>query len=405
MKTASFLSRRKTRCPGGVFFLAAALLFFAFPATGRAAAWTLTGSMATSRMSPTVTLLPDGKVLVAGGSDASASLRTCELYDPATGTWSLTNPMGTARTGHTATLLQNGKVLVAGGMDDSNNFLTTCELYDYQTGTWSSTGDMHQTHMMQAAVLLPNDEGNGKVLLAGGINFTGTCMAGCELYDPVAGTWTVTGTMFSARAYAAAVLLQNGKALIAGGVTDLSGGISDSVELYDNGSWTSVGHMSANRMMPTATLLSGGKVLLAGGLTSSLSSVQNSATASCDLYDPSTGSVGALAATGAMGTARGAHTATTLANGKVLVAGGVSDMKGSTASYSSAELYDPSKGTWGTTGSLHDARCMHGAVLLPVGKVLAVAGTAGQKNYLSSAELFSDTTPVVTPAISLLLQD
>ena len=76
--------------------------------------WVPTGSLVTARSRHTATLLPNGKVLVAGGNNGSA-LSSAELYDPATGTWTATGSLGTARERPTATLLPNGKVLVAGG--------------------------------------------------------------------------------------------------------------------------------------------------------------------------------------------------------------------------------------------------------------------------------------------------
>ncbi len=76
-----------------------------------------TGSLATARADHTATLLPNGKVLVAGGS--SCVLASAELYDPASGTWTATGSLATARDLHTATLLPNGKVLVAGGFDST----------------------------------------------------------------------------------------------------------------------------------------------------------------------------------------------------------------------------------------------------------------------------------------------
>ena len=82
------------------------------PASGT---WTATGSLTTARWVHTATLLPNGKVLVAGGLTAAFS-RSAELYDPASGTWSATGSLNTARYLHTATLLPNGKVLVAGGL-------------------------------------------------------------------------------------------------------------------------------------------------------------------------------------------------------------------------------------------------------------------------------------------------
>ena len=81
------------------------------PASGT---WTATGSLNTGRDVHTATLLPNGKVLVAGGDDSS-SLSSAELYDPASGSWSATGSLNTGRDSHTATLLPNGKVLVAGG--------------------------------------------------------------------------------------------------------------------------------------------------------------------------------------------------------------------------------------------------------------------------------------------------
>src|SRR5213594_4181884 len=77
--------------------------------------WTATGSLGTARYGHTATLLPNGKVLVAGGVGPSGDLASAELYDPASGTWTATGSLNDARDFHTATLVPNGKVLVAGG--------------------------------------------------------------------------------------------------------------------------------------------------------------------------------------------------------------------------------------------------------------------------------------------------
>src|SRR6266542_2727121 len=90
--------------------------------------WVTTGSLGTARAHHTATLLPSGKVLVAGGYNR-IWLNSAELYDPATGNWSNTGSLGTARDHHTATLLPSGKVLVAAGYNDSG-FLSSAELYD-----------------------------------------------------------------------------------------------------------------------------------------------------------------------------------------------------------------------------------------------------------------------------------
>ena len=90
----------------------------------------------------TATLLPNGKVLVAGGYRLQRlDLASAELYDPASGTWTATGSLATARAGHTATLLPNGKVLVAGGYGNSG-YLASAELYDPASGTWTATGSL-----------------------------------------------------------------------------------------------------------------------------------------------------------------------------------------------------------------------------------------------------------------------
>src|SRR5438309_1437239 len=96
-----------------------------------------TGSLTTARLQYTATLLPSGKVLVAGGFNGSY-LSSAELYDPATVSWGSTGSLTTARLLHTATLLPSGKVLVAGGFNGS--YLSSAEFYDPATGSWSSTG-------------------------------------------------------------------------------------------------------------------------------------------------------------------------------------------------------------------------------------------------------------------------
>ena len=332
--------------------------------SGDSPGFSYTGSLATARYAHTATLLPNGKVLVAGGN---SSILTAELYDPATGTWS---PTGSATTGSsTATLLQNGQVLVVGAGTAS------AQLYDPMTGSWSTTGSLKTTRLHHTATLLPN----GKVLVAGGYNTSGTDIAAAELYDPATGTWSTTGKLATARDNHTATLLPNGKVLVAAGYIFTAGNfpkrLLDSAELYNpaTGTWSATGALNTARDNHSATLLPEGTVLVAGGAGMNL-------LPDAELYDPATGEWNT---TGSLAIARASHSATLLPDGKVLAVGGLSP--GPDGYASTAELYDPTTGSWSAAGDLRTARTLHTATLLGNGKVL-VAG--GFRNVaLASAEL------------------
>jgi hypothetical protein len=271
-------------------------------------------------------------------------------------------PMLEPRSGQTATLLPDGKVLIAGGMRRNQDFYKSAELYDPATNKFQPTGEMNQRRVGQIAVLLRS----GKVLIAGGwIGQGGTDSA--ELYDPATGKFTMIAKMTIARGRPSATLLADGDVLIAGGEVRDNEPVS-SAEIFHvkTLSFQGTGSMHRTRIAHTATVLKDGRVLIAGGYA-------DSPISSAELYDPKRGT---FAETGSLGAARCKHTAGLLPDGRVLIAGG-SDSRGWNGNLSSAEIYDPQTGTFAAASPMNDSRFKlpDEAVQLPSGKLLIAGGS------------------------------
>ena len=161
--------------------------------------WQATGPLVEKRQGIwSLVVLKNGKVLLAGEHD---TLIGAELYDPETGKWSATGKLLTGRGGHTTTLLPNGKVLIAGGIDysaDGTPIFGSAELYDPDKATWGAASSMASSRFKHAAVRLVS----GEVLVAGGTSTEPSndrALASAEIYNPVAGTWRTVGSMATGR--------------------------------------------------------------------------------------------------------------------------------------------------------------------------------------------------------------
>jgi large repetitive protein len=313
------------------------------------------GGMETARVGHTATLLTDGTVLITGGNDATGAFATAEIFDPATEMFTPTiGHMETARVGHTATLLNDGsgRVLVAGGgispevlfgpVGDPGT--ASAELFDPTSGQFTPAGNnMSASRIYHTATLLPT----GDVLLEGGTN-GGSALG--DLFSPANNMFTATSTGGTTTLHLAAALLQDGTVLLTGGeglgppCEFTAPWASSKNALLFNSSDTTFSEtndMSSARVSHTATLLTTGETLIAGGATNSamcdrgigkstFGSVQ-----SAELFNSS----GTFTPTGIMETARAAHTATLLSNGKVLVVGGL-DGNGTAGTFlARAELF------------------------------------------------------------------
>jgi Ca2+-binding RTX toxin-like protein len=353
--------------------------------------------------------LGDGTVLLAGGlinqvaGGGTVPTNSAEIYNPATGTFTPTCPMAVARSGHTATSLPDGRVLVAGGssgaaLNEAEIFNPGAPLASCPGGVWTATGPLLQARFDHSATLLPN----GTVLVAGGNNslvFTLRLTDTAETYDPRTGIWSSTGSLRDARENHTATLLNDGTVVAAGGL-DIYGTALNKAERYNPVTrlWSPTGSLTGAREKHTATLLGDGTIVVAGGtvgLQGSGSLPTGTVLSTAERFDPVAGT---WSPTGPMGLRRQDHTATLLPGGTVLAAGTAGPGGGT------SEIYDAATGTWSPTGFMTTARADHTATLLPTtGRVLAAGGCCP----LASAELFeppvsmaSTTTSTVAPTTS-----
>jgi len=338
-----------------------------------------TGNMTTARIGHTATLLADGKVLIAGGSQGRLPfLDSAELYDPVTGIFTPTGNMSSGRAGHTATLLPDGRVLIVGG-----NSLTTAELYDPSTGAFTATGDTNGNPYPTTATLLPD----GRVLIGWGA-------ASAQLYDPGTGAFTATGMMTVPPPFDTATLLPDGRVFFATYYWGAS-------ELYDPRIGTFSPTSTTAAYESTATLLMNGKVLVTGG------NDDPGPNDFAEVYDPSTG---IFTRVGEMTAPRANHSATLLPDGNALIIGGSSWTGWGTGTLyyscclSSAELYDPVTGLFASTGSMAAGRAGHTVTILSNGNVL-IAGGYGDAGVPATAELYHPLTPIPAPVLLSLSGD
>ena len=263
-------------------------------------------------------------------------------------------------------------------------------------GHLALTGNTVVERFAHTATLL----NNGKVLVAGGMSRNGVWLDSAEIYDPVRGRFTLAGKLHSQRAGATATLLPNGSVLVAGG-DDGSGKSLASAEIYNpaTGAFSATGNMTSPRAQAAAVLLKTGKVLVTGGGALG----DDAQLLSAELYDPATGR---FTPTGNMHQRRNYFTATVLKDGRVFVAGG---MSGGEYPYhkveATAEIYDPITERFTETGSMDFPRFKQGAALLPDGRVLIAGGSneMGRQVTYSSTEIFDPETRKFSPGPQMKL--
>ena len=306
------------------------------------------GNMVQARAFHTATLLPDGRVLLAGGYNGSDSkTSTAEIYDttdPVLDQFTAVGSMPSiAVAGHTATLItktNKALVLVVGGGS------ATSQLYDPVTKTWSLSGSMTGPRLNHTASLLVSGT---KVFVAGGIDLQGKTLQTTTIYDIGIGKFSDGPTMLAPRqlhtasAIPSSPTVPNGKVLLAGGTggSNNTVAISPLAEIYDPTNLTmpfvSAGFKSnTGRFSHSASALGtanapDGRVLIAGG---SVGIACGQVLAASELY-----TLG-FASGAAMTAARVSHTATVLKDGRVLIAGGIGVAGSTCAPLNTTEIWN-----------------------------------------------------------------
>lgn len=349
-----------------------------------AAAWTTLDPLTTPRHRHTATVAPGGAVLFVGGQASGAD---AEWLIAPLGGWQTRAGLGAFRHSHTATLLRDGTVLVAGGLAGVD-LLVSSERYDPATDSWQAAGAINDARYGHTATLL----GDGSVLITGGAQ-RGATLQTVERYDPASDAWRLVAPMQSPRRHHTATLLADGDVLVIGGseviaqhlALPASGASSQSAERYDPATdvWSRVAAPGAPRVDHTATLLANGRVLVVGGNGEGLTAAN-----AAEVYDPDANQ---WQTTGPMSNLRAHHTATLLPDGRVLVAGGLDPLDESFTILTSVEVFDPATNTWQAGAALPTPRQYQTATLLPHGEVLLIGGE-DRSGLLTSAGLYDPVT-------------
>ena len=239
------------------------------------------------RISPTVTLLLDGRILVVGGYGgpyqyASSAVATAEIWDPTTEGWTMTGSMANARVGHTAVLLADGRVAIMGGAGPDGG-VAAVEVWDPATGRFSGAGSLAPPRFGHAAVLLDD----GRVLVAAGRDYTtGDGLGRVEIWDPSSLQLTGLTDLLDAPGAVGLIRLPDGRIFVTGAYVVPYGpaNFAGVMILSPSGGPGGSAQLLEQREAHATTLLADGRVLATGGRSST-----GEVLASVELWDPADG--------------------------------------------------------------------------------------------------------------------
>lgn len=375
-----------------------------------------------ARLLHTSTVLPKGKVLIAGGlcavtrmlDDKSppSAYTKLSLWDSATQKWESAPSLAESRIHHSATLLKDGSVLIAGGESDpalsgsGTSLLGSVERY--HDGKVETLAPMRVARARHSATLLAD----GKALVVGGVDKDGKAIASVEIWDPSAQRWRDAPPLKTPRYQHSASLLADGRLMIAGGIGPDNGPVA-AVEILnpEHDAWIFGEPLLLPLQGHAATRLSNGNVLVMGGTTIKMrpvfmamlwekesaqwrpagftqpGAVVDSEPHPITLVPSPDGSAHAFSfpwiaqwlpagraaiASAPLYGARENHTTTLLRDGRILIAGG----RDGNAFLDWTEVFDPDTNRFAATARMHQARHSHTAIALDDGRVVVAGGWA-----------------------------
>lgn len=333
-----------------------------------------------------------GDVLVAGGGagtiTGSTGLATSERWDFRHMTVSPGPTMSTARSLHVAVTLTDNRVLIIGGSDSTGAILSSCEIYDPTTNLFTPAAPMSTPRMLHAACRLAD----GRVMVAGGasaldvVNLSVSALRSVEIYNPVTNTWAGGPDIGGYRIAPALTLLSTNQVMVSGGVQvnyliyptlPLSASTTTAVQRWNPASPASWG---AGAAMPTdralhhynQVTLNDGRVLMTGGMdVASITTITTAPSiANADVYNPTTNTWASFPMTAA----RSFHSATKLADGRVVVCGGAQGTLSAPVSIDGVEVFNPATNAWAAAPVLTGPRAGHAAALTPDNLLLLLGG-------------------------------
>ena len=344
--------------------------------------WELMGELEFGRWGHTATLLQNDTILIVGGMKRLAYRRTSiaqgEILPLGSTEWAKTSRFNWERTYHTASLLPDGTVLVAGGTGRvvlkegeseslwrGNKDLNSAEIYDPKTDEWENAPDMTYKKQLAQAITLED----GRVMIIGGRSGVST-LSSNEIYDPEDNSWSEAEPMMQSRMSHSAVKLIDNTILVTGGMESVTmGDTLSSAEIYDplQNSWSKVAKLTRARLGHRSTLLPDGRVLVTGG-TSVVEADLLGPETTAEIYDPILNEW-TLISTELL--ARKDHSAVLTPGGKVILIGG-GDPAG--AGVLPIESYDIENNEWSVISNLPEGRNLLTATTLRDGSIVVVGG-------------------------------